>query len=65
MASVMYVSFGTTTSFSDERLAKFAARLEVSGKRFIWALRDADRADIYVDQGSNIVRSATPPKRPP
>ncbi|WOL01858.1 hypothetical protein Cni_G10575 [Canna indica] len=63
-ASIVYVSFGTTMSFADEQLAELAAGLEVSGQRFIWALRDADRADIYTGQGSNGVRSAASPKRP-
>ncbi|CAD5174967.1 unnamed protein product [Musa acuminata subsp. malaccensis] len=50
-SSVVYVSFGTTSSLSDEQVAELAAGLQASGQRFIWVLRDADRADIYADEG--------------
>lgn len=45
--SVMYVSFGTMTSVSDDQIAELAFGLEHSKQRFIWVLRDADRGDIY------------------
>ncbi|XP_049391204.1 zeatin O-xylosyltransferase-like [Solanum stenotomum] len=45
--SVLYVSFGTTTSFSDRQIKELAMGLEQSKKRFIWVLRDADRGDIF------------------
>ncbi|KAL8493948.1 hypothetical protein ACS0TY_024933 [Phlomoides rotata] len=45
--SVIYVSFGTTTSFTNEAATELAMGLEAS-KKFIWVLRDADKADIFV-----------------
>lgn len=50
-ASVVYVSFGTTSSLSKEQVEELAAALEASGQRFIWVLRNADKADIYADEG--------------
>ncbi|KAF5194517.1 Zeatin o-glucosyltransferase [Thalictrum thalictroides] len=49
--SVIYVSFGTTTSLSDDQIAELAIGLERSEQRFIWVLRDADRGDIYTEEG--------------
>uniref|UniRef100_A0ACD5XYJ9 Uncharacterized protein n=1 Tax=Avena sativa TaxID=4498 RepID=A0ACD5XYJ9_AVESA len=46
-ASVLYVSFGTTSSFRGEQIAELAAAIKGSAQRFIWVLRDADRADIF------------------
>lgn len=45
--SVIYVSFGTTTSFSDEEIRELANGLENSKQKFIWVLRDADKGDIF------------------
>ncbi|XP_047066705.1 cis-zeatin O-glucosyltransferase 1-like [Lolium rigidum] len=42
-ASVLYVSFGTTSSLLAEQAAEIAAALRDSKQRFIWVLRDADR----------------------
>uniref|UniRef100_A0ACD5V439 Uncharacterized protein n=1 Tax=Avena sativa TaxID=4498 RepID=A0ACD5V439_AVESA len=50
-ASVLYVSFGTTTSFRVEQIAEMAAAIKGSRQRFIWVLRDADRADIFAESG--------------
>nr|UXB92741.1 glycosyltransferase [Helleborus thibetanus] len=46
-SSVIYVSFGTLTSVSDEQIAELAIGLESSEHPFIWVLRDADRGNIY------------------
>nr|UXB92761.1 glycosyltransferase [Helleborus thibetanus] len=46
-SSVIYVSFGTLTSVSDEQITELAIGLESSEHRFIWVLRDADRGNIY------------------
>lgn len=48
--SVLFVSFGTTTSLSDEEIEEIAVGLERSGQNFVWALREADRADIFVGE---------------
>nr|GMC86081.1 zeatin O-glucosyltransferase-like [Ipomoea batatas] len=45
--SVIFVSFGTTTSFSDEQIREIATGLERSEQKFIWVLRDADKSDIF------------------
>ncbi|KAF8043933.1 hypothetical protein BT93_A2037 [Corymbia citriodora subsp. variegata] len=46
-SSVIYVSFGTTTALSDEQIREIAVGLERSGQKFIWVLREADKADIF------------------
>ncbi|KAJ1292262.1 hypothetical protein BS78_02G378500 [Paspalum vaginatum] len=45
-SSVLYVSFGTTSSLREEQVRELAAALRDSGRRFVWVLRDADRADM-------------------
>ncbi|KZV27323.1 zeatin O-glucosyltransferase-like [Dorcoceras hygrometricum] len=48
--SVIYVSFGTTTSLSDEEIKELAWGLEQSRLKFIWVLRDADKGDIFTGE---------------
>ncbi|XP_071737570.1 zeatin O-glucosyltransferase-like [Rutidosis leptorrhynchoides] len=48
--SVIYVSFGTTTSFSDEQIKELALGLERSEQRFIWVARSADIGDVFEDE---------------
>ncbi|KAL0428527.1 UNVERIFIED_CONTAM: Zeatin O-glucosyltransferase [Sesamum latifolium] len=45
--SVIYVSFGTTVSLSDEQIKELALGLEQSKVKFLWVLRDADKGDIF------------------
>ncbi|XP_057500041.1 zeatin O-glucosyltransferase-like [Actinidia eriantha] len=45
--SVLYVSFGSVTSMSEEQTRELATGLEESGEKFIWVSRDADRGDIF------------------
>ncbi|KAL3637209.1 hypothetical protein CASFOL_019508 [Castilleja foliolosa] len=45
--SVIFVSFGTTCSFSDEQIEEIAIGLEKSEQKFIWVLREADKGDIF------------------
>lgn len=49
--SVLFVSFGTTTSLTDEQIKELAIGLETSGVKFIWALREADKGDIFTTGG--------------
>nr|QAV53754.1 UGT93R1 [Fagopyrum tataricum] len=51
--SVLYVSFGTTTSFSGEQIKELAKGLEQSEVRFIWVFRDADKTP-GVEEGRRI-----------
>ncbi|MCE2055215.1 hypothetical protein HAX54_042194 [Datura stramonium] len=41
--SVIYVSFGSTTTLSKEQTNELALGLEQSGAKFIWVLREADK----------------------
>nr|XP_043609727.1 zeatin O-glucosyltransferase-like [Erigeron canadensis] len=47
--SVIFVSFGTTTSFTKTQIIELAIGLEKSKQKFIWALRDADKGDVCSD----------------
>ncbi|WMV19869.1 hypothetical protein MTR67_013254 [Solanum verrucosum] len=47
--SVIFVSFGTTTSFSYEQIKEIAIGLEQSQQKFIWVLRDADKENVFLD----------------
>jgi len=53
-SSVLYVSFGTTSSLRQEQVRELAAALRDSGQRFIWVLRDADRADMRAEDAAGI-----------
>ncbi|CAI9301376.1 unnamed protein product [Lactuca saligna] len=48
--SVVYVSFGTTTSFTDEQITELAIGLERSQQRFIWVARASDKGDVFGDE---------------
>ncbi|KAL9225850.1 hypothetical protein vseg_001729 [Gypsophila vaccaria] len=50
--SVIYVSFGTMTSVTNEQIKELALGLEKSGQKFIWVLRDADKADVFAEDGA-------------
>jgi cis-zeatin O-glucosyltransferase len=52
-ASVLYVSFGSMSSLRGEQIKELATALRGSNQRFIWVLRDADRADIYSESGES------------
>ena len=54
----MYVSFGTTTAMADQQIKEIANGLARSHQRFIWVLRDADKADIF--DGANVRKSDLP-----
>ncbi|KAK4412926.1 Zeatin O-glucosyltransferase [Sesamum alatum] len=52
--SVIYVSFGTTTSFTNEEAGEIAVGLEQSRQKFILVLKDADKADIFAGEDRKI-----------
>ncbi|GER57186.1 UDP-glucose glucosyltransferase [Striga asiatica] len=56
--SVVYVSFGTTVSLTDEQLGEIAVGLERSGAKFLWVVRDADTCDVFGGTG----RRPSPPE---
>ncbi|KNA25632.1 hypothetical protein SOVF_004810 [Spinacia oleracea] len=47
--SVIYVSFGSSTSLSYEQTRELAAGLETSGQKFVWVLRNCDTGDIFAE----------------
>ncbi|XP_074276803.1 zeatin O-glucosyltransferase-like [Silene latifolia] len=49
--AVIYISFGSTTSVSDEQNAELAQGLERSGVKFVWVIRKADTADVFAEGG--------------
>ncbi|CAN4109214.1 unnamed protein product [Withania somnifera] len=52
--SVIFVSFGTTTSLSDEEVKELAIGLERSEQKFIWILREADKGDIFTGESRKV-----------
>ncbi|KAL0359561.1 UNVERIFIED_CONTAM: Zeatin O-xylosyltransferase [Sesamum angustifolium] len=52
--SVIYVSFGITTSSTNEEAREIAVGLEQSKQKFILVLRDADKADIFAAKDRKI-----------
>lgn len=44
---MLYVSFGTTTAMEDQQIKELAFGLARSQQKFIWVLRDADKADVF------------------
>ncbi|KAF8410668.1 hypothetical protein HHK36_003200 [Tetracentron sinense] len=58
--SALCVSFGTTTSLTDDQIIELAIGLEQSKVPFVWVLRDADRGDIFA--GDEEVRRTQLPK---
>ncbi|KAL9244305.1 hypothetical protein vseg_018093 [Gypsophila vaccaria] len=51
--SVIYVSFGSTTVMTDEQIKELALGLEQSGHKFIWVLKNADRVNVFTEDGSS------------
>ncbi|XP_077242399.1 zeatin O-glucosyltransferase-like [Tasmannia lanceolata] len=45
--SVLYVSFGSNSSLTEEQIYELAMGLKQSEQTFIWVLREADRGDIF------------------
>ncbi|CAO2831698.1 unnamed protein product [Amaranthus hypochondriacus] len=47
--SVLYVSFGTSVSMTEDQINELAIGLEKSSQKFIWIFRFSDRADLSAD----------------
>nr|AKA44596.1 UGTPg36 [Panax ginseng] len=56
-SSVIFVSFGTTSSLSDQQIQELALGLEKGVQNFIWVLRDADKGDVF---GGEVRRAILP-----
>nr|XP_043636172.1 zeatin O-glucosyltransferase-like [Erigeron canadensis] len=54
-SSVIYVSFGTTTTFTNEQITELAIGLERSEQRFLWVLRGADKGDVFDKDGPRVM----------
>ncbi|GLT95960.1 hypothetical protein SLE2022_136110 [Rubroshorea leprosula] len=52
--SVIYISFGTTCSMTDEQVKELAMGMEESKIRFIWVLKDADRANVFAEKRGSV-----------
>ncbi|XP_021724165.1 zeatin O-glucosyltransferase-like [Chenopodium quinoa] len=47
--SVIYVSFGSSTSLSYEQIRELAIGLERSGQKFVWVIRNSDSVDVFAE----------------
>ncbi|XP_038719561.1 zeatin O-glucosyltransferase-like isoform X2 [Tripterygium wilfordii] len=45
--SVIYVSFGTSTSMNEQEISELAGGLRKSKQKFIWVLRDANKGHVF------------------
>ncbi|TMX00101.1 hypothetical protein EJD97_001392 [Solanum chilense] len=48
--SVLYISFGSSTTMTDKQIQELAMGLENSKQKFLWVLRDADKGNIFDDE---------------
>ncbi|XP_072954585.1 cis-zeatin O-glucosyltransferase 1-like [Typha angustifolia] len=48
--SVLYLSFGSTTTLSEDQVEQLAIGIFQSRQRFIWVLRSADRGNIFAEE---------------
>ncbi|KAK4721127.1 hypothetical protein R3W88_011360 [Solanum pinnatisectum] len=52
--SFLYISFGTTATFTDREVMELAMGLEQSKQKFIWVLREDDRGDIFTGEARKL-----------
>ncbi|KAH6817730.1 hypothetical protein C2S51_001333 [Perilla frutescens var. frutescens] len=52
--SVMHVCFGSSISLTNEEIGDLRRGLEQSGKKFIWVVREADKADIFAREARRV-----------
>lgn len=45
--SVLYISFGSTTTMTDKQIQELAIGLENSKQKFLWVLKDADKGNVF------------------
>ncbi|XP_049359891.1 zeatin O-glucosyltransferase-like [Solanum verrucosum] len=48
--SVLYISFGSSTTMTDKQIQELAMGLENSKQKFLWVLRDADKGNVFYDE---------------
>ncbi|XP_015081699.1 zeatin O-glucosyltransferase-like [Solanum pennellii] len=48
--SVLYISFGSSTTMTDKQIQELAMGIENSKQKFLWVLRDADKGNIFDDE---------------
>ncbi|KAL2941171.1 Zeatin O-glucosyltransferase [Bienertia sinuspersici] len=60
--SVIYVSFGSTTSLTNDQIQELAKGLDESGVKFIWVLRKADSNDVFVEENGGKLKEPQLPK---
>ncbi|XP_006366184.1 zeatin O-glucosyltransferase-like [Solanum tuberosum] len=48
--SVLYISFGSSTTMTDKQIQELAMGLENSKQKFLWVLRDADKGNVFDDE---------------
>ncbi|XP_062115193.1 zeatin O-glucosyltransferase-like [Humulus lupulus] len=58
--SVLYISFGSLITLSDEQIEEIALGLEQSGVKFIWVLRNGDKLDDLVNGKASRSSSQVP-----
>ncbi|KAL2940937.1 Zeatin O-glucosyltransferase, partial [Bienertia sinuspersici] len=52
--SVIYVSFGSSTSLTDHQIQELANGLDKCGQKFLWVLRRADSTDVFAQESAKV-----------
>ncbi|XP_057784479.1 zeatin O-glucosyltransferase-like [Salvia miltiorrhiza] len=52
--SVIFATFGTTTTLTKQEVEVIAEGLERSGQKFIWVVREADKANVFEGEARRV-----------